>query len=106
MSTQQSLRVAVIGAGPAGIYASDLLIRNEEHEIYVDLFEQMPAAVFAIDRQLASRREASVLLVARSRSVSATSGTRAGTSLALSLWYELGDAAIRTVRLQVARVTG
>ncbi|WP_394281135.1 FAD-dependent oxidoreductase [Corynebacterium sp.] len=38
-----SLRVAVIGAGPAGIYASDLLIRNEEHDIYVDLFEQMPA---------------------------------------------------------------
>lgn len=37
------LRVAVIGAGPAGIYASDLLIRNEEHEIFVDLFEQMPA---------------------------------------------------------------
>ncbi|NLF90652.1 MAG: FAD-dependent oxidoreductase [Corynebacterium marinum] len=37
------MRVAVIGAGPAGIYASDLLIRNEEHEIYVDLFEQMPA---------------------------------------------------------------
>ncbi|WP_293954291.1 FAD-dependent oxidoreductase [uncultured Corynebacterium sp.] len=37
------LRVAVIGAGPAGIYASDLLIRNEEREIYVDLFEQMPA---------------------------------------------------------------
>lgn len=38
-----SLRVAVIGAGPAGIYASDLLIRNQEHDIYVDLFEQMPA---------------------------------------------------------------
>ncbi|MFP7365905.1 FAD-dependent oxidoreductase [Corynebacterium callunae] len=37
------LRVAVIGAGPAGIYASDLLIRNEEREIFVDLFEQMPA---------------------------------------------------------------
>ncbi|MCS5480884.1 FAD-dependent oxidoreductase [Corynebacterium sp. YIM 101645] len=43
MTNQQTLRVAVIGAGPAGIYASDLLIRNEEHEIYVDLFEQMPA---------------------------------------------------------------
>lgn len=38
-----SLRVAVVGAGPAGIYASDLLIRNQEHEIHVDLFEQMPA---------------------------------------------------------------
>ena len=38
-----SLRVAVVGAGPAGIYTSDLLIRNEEHDIHVDLFEQMPA---------------------------------------------------------------
>jgi len=38
-----SLRVAVIGAGPAGIYASDLLIRNQELDIHVDLFEQMPA---------------------------------------------------------------
>ncbi|ALP51194.1 FAD-dependent oxidoreductase [Corynebacterium glutamicum] len=37
------LRVAIIGAGPAGIYASDLLIRNEEREVFVDLFEQMPA---------------------------------------------------------------
>ncbi|WP_342318542.1 FAD-dependent oxidoreductase [Corynebacterium mayonis] len=38
-----SLRVAVIGAGPAGIYASDLLLRNENHDVSVDLFEQMPA---------------------------------------------------------------
>ncbi|MEH0147714.1 FAD-dependent oxidoreductase [Corynebacterium sp. Q4381] len=38
-----SLRVAVVGAGPAGIYASDLLIRNEELDVHVDLFEQMPA---------------------------------------------------------------
>lgn len=86
---------------PVAVGGCDLI-----DELIAELFEQMPAAVFAIDRQLASRREASVLLVARSRSVSATSGTRAGTSLALSLWYELGDAAIRSVRLQVARVTG
>ena len=33
----------VVGAGPAGIYASDLLLRNDEHDIHVDLFEQMPA---------------------------------------------------------------
>lgn len=38
-----SLRVAVVGAGPAGIYASDLLLRNEEVDVTVDLFEQMPA---------------------------------------------------------------
>ncbi|MCP1387584.1 FAD-dependent oxidoreductase [Corynebacterium sp. TA-R-1] len=38
-----SLRVAVVGAGPAGIYASDLLLKNPEVDVHVDLFEQMPA---------------------------------------------------------------
>ena len=28
-----SLRVAVVGAGPAGIYASDLLINNKEVDL-------------------------------------------------------------------------
>ncbi|MBZ8176538.1 pyridine nucleotide-disulfide oxidoreductase [Corynebacterium poyangense] len=36
------LRVAVIGAGPAGIYASDLLVKSNE-EVSVDLYERMPA---------------------------------------------------------------
>lgn len=36
------LRVAVIGAGPAGIYASDLLIKSDV-EVLVDLYERMPA---------------------------------------------------------------
>lgn len=36
------LRVAVIGAGPAGIYASDLLIKSDT-EVLVDLYERMPA---------------------------------------------------------------
>ncbi|MGP6175585.1 FAD-dependent oxidoreductase [Corynebacterium sp. A21] len=40
--TSRPLRVAVIGAGPAGIYASDLLIKSDL-DIHVDLFEQMPA---------------------------------------------------------------
>lgn len=35
-----TLRVAVIGAGPAGIYASDLLAKQGAE---VDLIEQMPA---------------------------------------------------------------
>lgn len=43
MSTKRNLRIAVIGAGPAGIYASDLLIRNEDYDVEVDLFERMPA---------------------------------------------------------------
>ncbi|AZA10622.1 FAD-dependent oxidoreductase [Corynebacterium gerontici] len=36
------LRVAVVGAGPAGIYASDLLIKSGE-EVSIDLYERMPA---------------------------------------------------------------
>lgn len=36
------LRVAVVGAGPAGIYASDLLMKSDV-EVQIDLFERMPA---------------------------------------------------------------
>lgn len=36
------LRVAVVGAGPAGIYASDLLVKSGE-DVKIDLFERMPA---------------------------------------------------------------
>ncbi|ANE04925.1 FAD-dependent oxidoreductase [Corynebacterium crudilactis] len=36
------LRVAVVGAGPAGIYASDLLMKSDT-EVQIDLFERMPA---------------------------------------------------------------
>ena len=41
-----ALRVAVIGAGPAGIYASDLLVKNAAsigREIHIDLIEKLPA---------------------------------------------------------------
>ncbi|MFD2757742.1 FAD-dependent oxidoreductase [Gulosibacter faecalis] len=39
------LRVAVIGAGPAGIYASDILTKEAEgaYEVSIDLFERLPA---------------------------------------------------------------
>ena len=36
------LRVAVIGAGPAGIYASDILTKADENA-HVDLFDRLPA---------------------------------------------------------------
>ena len=36
------LRVAVVGSGPAGIYASDLLIKSDV-DVSIDLFERMPA---------------------------------------------------------------
>ncbi|KXB56574.1 putative NADPH-ferredoxin reductase FprA [Corynebacterium sp. CMW7794] len=37
------LRVAVIGAGPAGIYASDILVKKLSGNVQIDLIEQMPA---------------------------------------------------------------
>ncbi|SEB47471.1 ferredoxin--NADP+ reductase [Paramicrobacterium humi] len=38
------LRLAVIGAGPAGIYASDILLKAErKFDVSIDLFEQLPA---------------------------------------------------------------
>ncbi|MGW9826998.1 ferredoxin/flavodoxin---NADP+ reductase [Brevibacterium pityocampae] len=38
------LRVAIIGAGPAGIYAADLLTKAErDFDVSIDLFERLPA---------------------------------------------------------------
>jgi len=38
------LRLAVIGAGPAGIYASDLILKAErDFEVSIDLFDRLPA---------------------------------------------------------------
>jgi ferredoxin--NADP+ reductase len=42
----EPLRIAVIGAGPAGIYAADILkrtVREAGGEVSIDLFEQLPA---------------------------------------------------------------
>lgn len=39
----RALRVAIIGAGPAGIYAADLLTKAErDFELSIDLFERLP----------------------------------------------------------------
>ncbi|MFE5476011.1 MULTISPECIES: FAD/NAD(P)-binding protein, partial [unclassified Nocardia] len=36
------LRVAIIGAGPAGIYAADALMKSDA-DVSIDLYERMPA---------------------------------------------------------------
>ena len=36
------LRVAIIGSGPAGVYASDALMKSGR-EVSIDLYEKMPA---------------------------------------------------------------
>ncbi|BDZ41243.1 pyridine nucleotide-disulfide oxidoreductase [Paraoerskovia sediminicola] len=42
MSSNRPLRVAVVGAGPAGIYASDILSKTDL-DVTIDLFERLPA---------------------------------------------------------------
>jgi ferredoxin--NADP+ reductase len=38
------LRLAIVGAGPAGIYAADILLKAEKRfDVSIDLFEQLPA---------------------------------------------------------------
>jgi ferredoxin--NADP+ reductase len=38
----RSLRVAIVGAGPAGIYAADTLVKSDT-DVSIDLFERLPA---------------------------------------------------------------
>src|SRR3954454_22585744 len=38
------LRLAIVGAGPAGIYAADILLKAERaFDVSIDVFEQLPA---------------------------------------------------------------
>jgi len=39
-----TLRLAIVGAGPAGIYAADMLLKHERSfDVSIDLFERLPA---------------------------------------------------------------
>ncbi|GAA1350067.1 FAD-dependent oxidoreductase [Arthrobacter koreensis] len=43
-SSQRPMRVAIIGAGPAGVYAADILTKaDRDFEVSIDLFDQYPA---------------------------------------------------------------
>ncbi|GAA4529755.1 FAD-dependent oxidoreductase [Brachybacterium paraconglomeratum] len=47
-SSQQPFRLAVIGSGPAGVYAAETLLKNKqvksgELEVAIDLFDRLPA---------------------------------------------------------------
>ena len=46
-SSQQPFRLAVIGSGPAGVYAAETLlktkqVKNGELEVSIDLFDRFP----------------------------------------------------------------
>ena len=42
--TRNKLRLAIVGAGPAGIYAADILLKTERNfDVSIDLFDHLPA---------------------------------------------------------------
>jgi ferredoxin--NADP+ reductase len=41
--SERPLRVAVIGSGPAGMYAADALLKQSEGPVSVDIFDRLPA---------------------------------------------------------------
>ncbi len=41
-SAEAPLRVAIVGAGPAGFYAAAHLLKQSELTIHVDLFDKLP----------------------------------------------------------------
>lgn len=44
MLGRMKLRLAIVGAGPAGIYAADILLKHERpFDVSIDLFERLPA---------------------------------------------------------------
>ena len=41
--SMSKLRLAIVGAGPAGIYAADILLKHERSfDVSIDLFERLP----------------------------------------------------------------
>ncbi len=55
MTSSQPFRLAVIGAGPAGVYAAETLLRSApvksgELEVKIDLFDRFPPAPFGLIR--------------------------------------------------------
>ena len=41
-TSDNPLRVAIVGSGPSGFYAAEALFRSE-HSVLVDMFERLPA---------------------------------------------------------------
>lgn len=70
-----------------------------------ELLADRPASVFAVERFLASRREAAVVLVSRERPA-AVEGEPASDSLSVSLWFDVDGQQIRSARIQIARIPG
>jgi hypothetical protein len=69
-----------------------------------DLYEGRPSAVFAVERFLASRREASVELVSRAVPTADSVADQPDDTLYLSAWIDVAGGAITALRVHISRV--
>ncbi|MDX1430395.1 MAG: FAD-dependent oxidoreductase, partial [Rhodothermales bacterium] len=42
LSDNSPLRVAIVGAGPAGFYAAEQLLKSDDHSVLVDMYDRLP----------------------------------------------------------------
>lgn len=69
--------------------------------VLAEVLANRPAAVFAVERFLASRREAAVVLTSRERPAADAAPSD---TLSVSLWFDVDDRQICAARIQIARI--
>jgi ferredoxin--NADP+ reductase len=104
-----SLRVAVVGSGPAGFYAADALLKSEEPAVEVDLLDRLPTPWGLVRLGVAPDHE-NIKAVSRAfEKTAAKPGFRffgnveVGSSVSHEELLELYDAVVYTVGAQTDR---
>ncbi len=116
MSAQESgegvVRVAVIGAGPAGFYVAGALLRHERHRFAVDLFERLPTpwglvrAGVAPDHQNIKAVARAFERIARMPGFRFVGNVELGTDVELAALREAYDAVVIAIGAAVDRRLG
>jgi ferredoxin/flavodoxin---NADP+ reductase len=63
-TTARPLRIAIVGAGPAGLYAADALLNKQDIVLTIDIFNRFPAP-FGLVRDGVAPDHQSIKSVAR-----------------------------------------
>jgi ferredoxin--NADP+ reductase len=108
----ESLRVAVVGSGPAGFYAADALLKSEEPRVEVDLIDRLPTPWGLVRLGVAPDHE-NIKAVSRAfEKTAAKPGFRffgnveVGSTVSHEDLLELYDAVVYTVGAQTDRRLG
>jgi ferredoxin/flavodoxin---NADP+ reductase len=108
----QSLRVAVVGSGPAGFYAADALLKSEDPRVEVDVIDRLPTPWGLVRLGVAPDHE-NIKAVSRAfEKIAARPGFRffgnveVGSNVSHEELLQLYDAVVYTVGAQTDRRLG